>query len=411
MAKSVSVIGLGYIGLPTAIALASANVRVHGVDINPQVVAALNRGETHLEEPGVAIRLKECVGDRLFSASTQVIASDYYIIAVPTPFEGDHIPDLSYVASAALAIAPHLYNGAVIILESTSPVGTTRQLCQWIQEVRPDLHFAHLQDKGPRVEVAYCPERVLPGRIMQELIENDRIIGGVTPESAEAALALYRHFAQGKIHLTSDRVAEMVKLAENTFRDVNIAYANELSMICEENGLDVWEVIALANRHPRVNILQPGPGVGGHCIAVDPWFIVHQAPLQAKLIRQARLTNLAKTDFVLAAIEKLYCQQNQPLALLGLAFKANVDDLRESPAVEITRALAQKIPQMIYVAEPHVSELPPALNLPNLQLVSLETAIEKAGMLVLLVDHKEFLTIDPHILSEKIIYDTRGGWR
>jgi UDP-N-acetyl-D-mannosaminuronic acid dehydrogenase len=410
--RGVSVIGLGYIGLPTSAAIAAQGVRVYGVDITQSTVDAVNAGQVPIVEPDLDIAVAGAVARGHLTAATTPGPADVHIIAVPTPFREGHQPDLSYVQSAAEAIAPHLQAGDVVILESTSPPGTTRKVSEWIGAIRPDLRMPHSDAATPDVHVAHCPERVLPGRIMVELVTNDRVIGGLTPACADRAAALYALFCQGEVLLTDAASAEMAKLVENSFRDVNIAFANELANICDRLGFDVWEIIRLANRHPRVNVLNPGPGVGGHCIAVDPWFIVAAAPEEAVLIRQAREINDARPAGVVARIQET-ARSGESVACLGLAFKADIDDMRESPAVDVVRQLALAEPdRKILAVEPHVTALPRALaDLDNVRLVTLEDALFEAGTLALLVDHQAFTTIDEEQLRSKSLIDTRGLWR
>jgi len=414
---TVCVMGLGYIGLPTASLLATKGFRVRGVDFNPAVVGAIQRGEVHIQEPDLDVLVKSAVQSGRLTAHAEPAPADVFILAVPTPFRDGHVPDLSHVESASRAIAPHVKPGNLVILESTSPVGTTEKVAQWVHSVRPDLSVpawtkAASAPAANAVHFAHCPERVLPGQILRELIENDRVIGGVDPASTQKAQALYRAFSAGKILLTDSRTAEMCKLTENACRDVNIAFANELSFICERLNVDVWELIELANHHPRVKVLQPGPGVGGHCIAVDPWFLVHAAPDAARLIRTAREVNDSKPQHVVAKVEaKATRLKNPVIACLGLAFKADVDDLRESPAVEITRELATKKLGRILAVEPHVEKLPAALSGAGVELCDLDAAVKSADILVLLVNHRAFAEIDRAALKEKILIDTRGAWR
>ncbi|MCW4466140.1 UDP-N-acetyl-D-mannosamine dehydrogenase [Glutamicibacter sp. MNS18] len=405
--KEVAVVGLGYIGLPTAAILASQGFRVHGVDVNPRTVEAVAKGEVPFVEPELGDYVARVVSNGLLSATLTTPAADAYIVAVPTPFNEDYTADLRYIEQAADGIAPHLQGTELVILESTAPPGTTEHLMTRLQNARPDLDTSNLL-------VAHCPERVLPGYVMQELVTNDRIVGGMTPQAAEAAKALYRSFCRADILTTDAKTAEMAKLVENSYRDVNIAFANELSVISDKLEIDVWELIELANRHPRVNILQPGPGVGGHCIAVDPWFIVSAAPEDATLIRQARRTNDAKPDWVIGRItDAQAATEGGPVALLGLAFKKNIDDLRESPAIGIVRNLAENCPQTSFlVAEPHVEQLPEVLaGLDNVQLVPTGQALSEADTIALLVDHDQFLDVDPESLRGKQVIDTRGLWR
>ena len=409
----VCVIGLGYIGLPTAAVIARANCRVTGVDVSQSVVDTINRGEIHIEEVDLDGLVRGVVQRGMLVASTQIVPADVFVIAVPTPFEkdGNHSPDLSYVLAAAASVAAVLKKGDVIILESTSPVGTTEALRDRLAALRPDLALPGLCAGTPDVAIAYCPERVLPGHILDELIRNDRSIGGITPRCARKALAFYKLFVRGECVTTDAKSAEMTKLVENAYRDVNIAFANELSMIADRMGLDVWEVIRLANRHPRVNVLQPGPGVGGHCIAVDPWFIVHGAPEEARVIRTAREVNDAKMHHVLARATALVAANpGVPVACLGLAFKANIDDFRESPARFIAASLARKFGSQVRIVEPYASKLPVEFTGTGAGLVDLDTALESCGVLIVLVDHDVFRAVPPQERSRAAIYDTRGIW-
>lgn len=343
-------------------------------------------------------------------ATTQPEAADAFLIAVPTPFKDEHQPDLRFVKAAAESIAPVLKKGDLVILESTSPVGSTEQMADWLAAARPDLRFPQHGDT-PDIFVAYCPERVLPGQVMVELINNDRVIGGMTPACSARASELYRLFLKGECVETNARTAEMCKLTENSFRDVNIAFANELSLICADQGINVWELIALANRHPRVNILQPGPGVGGHCIAVDPWFIVAQNPELARLIRTAREVNLAKTAHVIGAAEMLVSQHPEArVACLGLAFKPNIDDFRESPAVEVAAALARRFGKQIRIVEPYARGLPMDFAGTGAELIDLDSALAQCDLLIVLVDHDLFKSIPLEERGDKIVYDTRGLW-
>lgn len=407
----VAVIGLGYIGLPTAAILATNGIDVVGVDVNERTVEAVNAGEVPFVEPDLGIHVSGAVSQGRLTATTSTPKADAYIVAVPTPFYEDRSADLSYIEAAARGIAPQLQGGELLILESTSPPGATEHMANYILKLRPDLSIDGSNGR-PAILVAHCPERVLPGRVMIELVTNDRIVGGMSPEAAEAAKNLYAVFCQGEILTTDAVTAEMAKLVENSYRDVNIAFANELSVISDRLGIDVWELIRLANHHPRVNILQPGPGVGGHCIAVDPWFIVAAAPEEAKLIRAARDVNDAKPEWVVqkavSALEGL--ESTAEVAILGLAFKANIDDLRESPAVQITSMIADRLPdRRINVAEPHINILPRALSQSvNVALTSPEEAIERSGVILLLVDHDQFRGLDTGIIAGKNVVDTRG---
>jgi UDP-N-acetyl-D-mannosaminuronic acid dehydrogenase len=393
MLKTVSVIGLGYIGLPTAAMLASRKLRVIGVDVNQYAVDTINQGKIHIIEPDLDLLVNAAVTGGYLSAQTKAAPADAFMIAVPTPFFDDLSPDLSYVEAAAKSIAPVLVKGNLVVLESTSPVGTTELMCKWIKEVRPDLTLP-TDSNSPDIHVAYCPERVLPGKVVQELISNDRIVGGLTPACSEMAKQLYRTFVAGELLETDARTAEMSKLTENSFRDVNIAFANELSLICDKLNINVWELIRMANRHPRVNILTPGAGVGGHCIAVDPWFIVHSAPEQARLIRTAREVNDFKPEWVLQKVMTTVANHplNKPsVACFGLAFKPDIDDLRESPALHIVNKLADTYEGKVLAVEPNV-ESTNKLN-SKAQLVSLEQGLA-ADIIVILVKHKAFANCD-----------------
>lgn len=407
---TVCIVGLGYIGLPTAAMLSSRGCRVAGLEVNSRVVETINRGETHIVEPDLNAVVASAVASGKLSATLQTPDADVFVIAVPTPFKGEMLPDLRYVEQAARSIAPKLQPGNLVILESTSPVGTTEQLSSWLAQERPDLRLPGSDGDAIDVHIAYCPERVLPGRIMQELISNDRIIGGLTPACSEKAAAFYRIFVEGECVITNARTAEMCKLSENSFRDVNIAFANELSIICDKLGIDVWELIRLANRHPRVNILMPGAGVGGHCIAVDPWFIVASSPEEARLIKSAREVNDDKPDWVVAKIGKAMARHGQvSVACFGLAFKPDIDDLRESPAVRIVAALADQFPGHVLAVEPHITELPPLLRDKGVRLVSPEVAFDEADIIALLVDHQVFEGLGSRVAPENLI-DTRGQW-
>ena len=402
---SVCVIGLGYIGLPTAALVASRGMRVFGADVDAAVVAGLNAGRTHILEPDLDGLLRKVVGDGLLTAHALPQPADVFIIAVPTPLAAGNRPMLEHVFSATRALAPVLAAGNVVILESTSPVGTTAALARLLGELRPDLAVPGVAPV-PDFALAHCPERVLPGRIIVELVENDRCVGGITPACAEAAAAFYERFVRGAVLRSDAATAELVKLTENAFRDVNIAFANEMSMVAEQAGVDVWELIRLANRHPRVNILQPGPGVGGHCIAVDPWFIVDAAPEQARLIRTAREVNDHKTAHVRGLVTAAArAMPGAPITCFGLAFKANVDDLRESPALAIARDLDRDFPGRVVAVEPHVAAAP------GLELLGLEAALERPGIYVLLVDHTVFRRVAPERLAGRHVIDTRGAWR
>ena len=408
--NSVCVVGLGYIGLPTAAIIASRGVPVIGVDVNARAVETINAGGVHIVEPDLDIAVRSTVSSGLLTATTEPQPAGVFVIAVPTPLQDDKSPDVSKVKAAALAIAPVLEAGNLVLLESTSPVGTTEQLVSWLTEARPDLRLPAADQPEADVRVAYCPERVLPGRVMQELITNDRIIGGISRFCAERAAEFYQLFVSGDLHRTDARTAEMVKLTENSFRDVNIAFANELSLICDRLGVNPWELIELANFHPRVNILNPGPGVGGHCIAVDPWFLVDSAPRQARLIRTSREVNDSKPAWVVEQARGAAARLEAPaIACLGLAFKANIDDLRESPAIEIVESLADAGIGQLLVVEPNIDALPQSLDARDgVELVSLEGALSRANVLLVLVDHREFSDLR-HVDRDRYqIIDTCG---
>jgi UDP-N-acetyl-D-mannosaminuronic acid dehydrogenase len=409
----VCVVGLGYIGLPTAAIIARAGCPVLGLDVSDHVVETINRGEIHIEEVDLDGLVQAVVQRGLLKAAIEIEPADVFVIAVPTPFhnDGQHTPDTSYVMDAVSKVAGVLKKGDCIILESTSPVGTTEAMRDLLAEKRPDLAMPGLSEGTPDVSIAYCPERVLPGKILEELTHNDRSIGGITPRCARKALAFYKRFVKGECVVTDAKSAEMTKLVENAFRDVNIAFANELSMIADKQGLDVWEVIRLANRHPRVNILQPGPGVGGHCIAVDPWFIVNGAPDEAKIIRQARETNDAKMHHVLDRAKALVeAHPDAKIGCLGLAFKANIDDFRESPARFVSAALARDYGARIKVVEPYANALPAEFDGTAAELIDIDSALEDCGVLIVLVDHDIFKVIPPEEREGAAVYDTRGIW-
>ena len=407
----VAVIGLGYIGLPTAAIIARAGCKVLGIDVSEHVVETINRGEIHIEEVDLDGLVQGVVARGLLRASTQVAPAEVFVIAVPTPFDKNHAPDISYVLSAGRAIAPALKSGDVVILESTSPVGTTEALRDLIAELRPDLKVPGISRETPDLSIAYCPERVLPGKILEELTNNDRSIGGITPRCARKALAFYKRFVRGACIVTDARSAEMTKLVENAYRDVNIAFANELSIVSDKMGLDVWEVIRLANRHPRVNILSPGPGVGGHCIAVDPWFIVHGAPEETPLIRTARGVNDGKIRHVIRKAEAMVeANPGAKVACLGLAFKANIDDFRESPARLVAATLARRFGARINVVEPYTEALPLEFTDTGAALIDIDSALEDCDLLIVLVDHDVFRAVPLAERADKVVYDTRGIW-
>lgn len=409
---SVAVIGLGYIGLPTAAVLASVGAKVVGVDVKQSTVDAVNAGELPFVEPDLGTVLAGAVSMGTLVATTVVPRSDAYIIAVPTPFGESHVPDLSHVTTAARNIAARLEGGELIILESTSPPGATELVARTVLDERTDL--TDEPGRPNTVYFAHCPERVLPGRIIIELRTNDRIIGSLNGDAGERARDLYQLFSEGEMLLTDARTAELAKLTENAYRDVNIAFANELSVIADQLDVDVWELIELSNHHPRVNILQPGPGVGGHCIAVDPWFIVSAAPEASRIIRSAREINDAKPQYVLDKVVPRARRYKEPrIAVLGLAFKPDIDDLRESPAMLITDRLAGLVPEGdIMAVEPHIDELPHILSAHgNVRLTHFEDAMRAADIVLLLVDHTIFKNADPSTLTEGVIVDTRGAWR
>jgi UDP-N-acetyl-D-mannosaminuronic acid dehydrogenase len=411
----ISVIGLGYIGLPTAAMFASRKIGVIGIDINAETVATINRGEIHIVEPDLDLAVRTAVQAGYLRASQKAEPAQAFLIAVPTPFQDEHQPDLSYIEAAARTIAPVLQPGNLIVLESTSPVGATEHLAGLLASERPDLTFPATHGESSDIRVAHCPERVLPGKVMQELVHNNRIIGGLTPRCSAMAEALYKTFVQGECVTTDVRTAEMAKLAENSFRDVNIGFANELSIICDRLDIDVWELIALANRHPRVNILSPGPGVGGHCIAVDPWFIITRSPDEARLIRTAREVNDSKPqwviDKVIAALANL-CAANPTrvasefvIACYGLAFKPDIDDLRESPALEIARQLESIHDGPLLLVEPHVNHVPNGFL--KAELVDIDWAYAEADLHLMLVDHTLFRQRGA---PSGVIIDTKGIW-
>ncbi|AJP72589.1 UDP-N-acetyl-D-mannosamine dehydrogenase [Sphingomonas hengshuiensis] len=407
----VAVLGLGYIGLPTAAVIARTGAKVLGVDVDAHIVETVNSGRVHIEEIDLDGLVSGVVARGNLRASLEIAPAEVFVIAVPTPFGENHAPDIGYVLKAATTIAVVLKPGDVVILESTSPVGTTEKVAELLARLRTDLRIPGHCTGSADVAIAYCPERVLPGRILVELIDNDRVIGGITSRCARKALQFYRRFVRGACVTTTAKAAEMTKLSENAFRDVNIAFANELSLIAERMGVDVWEVIRLANRHPRVNILSPGPGVGGHCIAVDPWFLVSAAPEQTPLIRTAREVNDGKVEHVIAkAAEMVAAHPRTRVACLGLAFKANIDDFRESPALKVATALAQRFGDRIVIVEPYADALPPALADTGAVLIDVDAALESCDALIVLVDHDIFRSIPLDERADKQVYDTRGIW-
>ena len=397
--QRICVLGLGYIGLPTASLLATKGYSVHGVDVTQRVVDTINQGAIHIVEPDLDVMVRAAVASGNLKAGLTPVEADLFIIAVPTPFKDEHVPDVSYVDSATDAIAPFVKEGDIVILESTSPVGTTERVAERLAAARPELQG--------KLSIAHCPERVLPGRILRELVDNDRVVGGIDRASTDAAAGFYETFVRGEVLRTTARTAEMCKLVENSFRDVNIAFANELSLICDDLGINVWELISLANRHPRVSILTPGPGVGGHCMAVDPWFVVHTAPTQAKLIRQARAINDGKTDWVIERVlEKANRFREPVVACLGLAYKPDVDDLRESPALRVYEELVERLGvERVLAVEPNLK------TSDERPLTELDEALRRADVVVALVSHRPFRHVDPEILKAKVVIDTCGVFR
>lgn len=408
---TVAVIGLGYIGLPTAATLATRGLNVVGVDVNEKIVTKISEGRAHFSEPDLDILMDAAVKSGKLRAVLEPEPADAFVIAVPTPFRDDKTADLRFVEQATRSVARVLKKGDLIILESTSPVGTTRKLCEWVAEERPDLQLP-LDGKKGDINVAYCPERILPGRMVFELVQNDRIIGGMSKASCAHAVDFYKLFVRGTLLETSASTAEFVKLIENAYRDVNIAFANELSVLCNELKLNVWEAISLANRHPRVNILNPGPGVGGHCIAVDPWFLISPHRDATRLMAAARQVNDQKPDFVLKTVLNQMDRFKRPVvSCLGLAYKPDVDDLRESPALHIVQLLAARDAELIIV-EPNIDTLPDTLsNNSNVTLAKFDEAVEKADIVVVLVGHSTFSTAPRDILLSKVVIDTVGLWQ
>jgi len=420
--ETISVIGLGYIGLPTAAVFASRRKQVIGVDVNQHAVDTINKGDIHIVEPELDMLVHAAVHEGNLKAVTQPEPADAFLMAVPTPFihdpEGNsHKADMKYIEAASKALAPVLEKGNLVVLESTSPVGATEQMAAWLAEARPDLTFPQTHGEDSDIRIAHCPERVLPGHVIRELVENDRVIGGMTPKCSQAAKAVYQIVVEGECVTTTARTAEMAKLTENSFRDVNIAFANELSTICHKLDISVWELIALANRHPRVNILQPGAGVGGHCIAVDPWFIVDSCPEEARIIRTAREVNDGKPQWVLERVKEKLEQHHQSnpawtradikVACLGVAFKPDIDDLRESPALGIAKQVAE-LGAQVQIVEPNIEELPQSLNHSNVALTSLEQALEQADVVCVLVKHKPFIESVEQIKTKTNVVDAVG---
>lgn len=419
----ISVVGLGYIGLPTAAVIASRRCEVIGLDVSPKVVDTINRGDIHIVEPDLDMIVHAAVKEGYLRATLNPEPADAFLIAVPTPFKAEdgkeHVPDLKYIESAAKAIAPVLEKGNLVILESTSPVGATERMAEWLAEARPDLVFPQTGGEASDIRIAHCPERVLPGHVIRELVSNDRVIGGMTPKCSQAAAELYSLFVEGECVKTTARTAEMAKLTENSFRDVNIAFANELSLICDRLEIDVWELIELANRHPRVNILKPGPGVGGHCIAVDPWFIVSETPEQARLIRTAREVNDGKPQWVIEKVKSALgdflvtnpgrTASDVSVAVFGLAFKPDIDDLRESPSLAIAEQLHKELPQPLLLVEPNIQGVPGSLE--GCSLVTAEAAIDKADICVILVAHKQFRGLDYSAIAPGCVIDVVASGR
>lgn len=408
----VAVLGLGYIGLPTAAVIASGGADVLGVDVKEEILDGVSTGSIHILEPDLEGLVQKVVTDGSLRVAAKPQPSDVFIIAVPTPIDDDKRPVLTSVFSAAGSIAPVLERGNLVILESTSPVGTTEAVCSLLSHLRPDLTFPTQAALAADVNVAYCPERVLPGRIVTEIVQNDRCIGGVSALCSIRAQRFYKSFVRAACIITTARTAELVKLTENAFRDANIAFANELSMICDRLDINVWDVIDLANRHPRVNILRPGPGVGGHCIAVDPWFIVHSTPDLANLIRTARTTNDGMIAYTIAAATALIdAHPRADVACLGLSFKANVDDLRGSPALQVAKTLAEGHGRRIKIVEPHIKELPADVARTGAMFVSLKNALASCAVAIVLVDHEEFRRVPLGERRHLAVLDTRGIWR
>jgi UDP-N-acetyl-D-mannosaminuronic acid dehydrogenase len=413
--NTISIIGLGYIGLPTAAVFASHKVKVIGVDVNQNTVDTINRGEIHIVEPGLDMAVKTAVADGYLRATTKPEQADAFLIAVPTPFKegpnGHNHPDTDFIEAAARSIALPLKKGDMVILESTSPVGTTEQLAKWLEEIRPDLTFPQTHGENSDIRMAYCPERVMPGNVLRELVENDRVIGGMSARCSEMAASLYKTIVRGSCFLSDSRTAEMCKLVENSYRDINIAFANELSIISDELGINVWNLISLANRHPRVNILNPGPGVGGHCIAVDPWFIVAGSPKNARIIKTARTVNDEKPTWVVRKIEEKIAdmvkenpklRNNMTVEIYGITYKPNIDDIRESPAIEIVNKLRSVFDGTINVIDGNVKNLPSKIK--NVKLINMNPR-SRSDLKIMLVPHEEFKKLD---LSDRKWLDFTG---
>lgn len=409
--ENITVIGLGYIGLPTAVLFADAGLKVFGYDVNPDIIQSINAGIPHFQEPDLEVLLRKHRQSEAFIALDTLKTSDAYIIAVPTPMMADKSPDLSYVISAVENITQLLRPGNLVIIESTVPVGTCEKIAHMIYHLRPDLRPAGVFDDQVNLHIAHCPERVLPGRIIHELIHNDRIIGGVTRKCTQKAIDLYKFAIKGTCHTTAANVAETVKLSENAFRDVNIAFANELSIICDNANVNVYDVIRLANKHPRVNILSPGPGVGGHCIAIDPWFLIAGDPENSCLMAVARHVNDTKPLHIIDKITSLALRFKDPVIhCLGLTYKADVDDIRQSPSIEIVQHLADKKLGKLLVSDPLLNHLPQNLQDQEITFIDFEAGIKQADIIVLLTDHSVFKTIDHKLIMQKNIIDTRGVW-
>ena len=412
--KHVCVVGLGYVGLPTAAVLASRGIQVTGVDTNASTVDTINNGKPHIVEPDLDMIVHGAVSAGKLTASATPVSADAFILAVPTPFDDDRKPDLRHLYDATHAIAGVLKAGDLVVVESTVPVGATAQVGAWLSAARPDLKIPSSITPldAHDICISHSPERVLPGRVLLELVRNDRVIGGLCHDCAQKTADLYGTVVEGQMHLTDAKTAELVKLSENAYRDVNIAFANELANVAEPLGIDVREVIALANRHPRVDILNPGPGVGGHCIAVDPWFIVATDPDNTPLIQTARMVNDDRPAAIAEQIANLPgAKDGAPIACLGLSYKADIDDLRESPSIHVIERLRERINNPILVVEPNVSELPPTLEaLRDVTLMTLEESLSAATVIVLLTDHKVFGSISPDVLDIKDVLDTRGVW-
>ena len=409
----ISVIGLGYVGLPTAVILANAGHQVVGVDINPNIIETINAGDIHIVEPGLKEKVKKLTKAKKLSASTEIECSDVFIISVPTPLTKSNKPELKFIKQAVKSFSKHLKKGNLVILESTSPIGTSEKISSWIKNMRPDLKMPSPSSSSHSdINIAHCPERVLPGNVLHELVYNDRIIGGISEACSQKTLEVYKTFVKANCYLTNARAAEFCKLAENAYRDVNIAFANELSLISNKLMVDPWEVISLANKHPRVNILQPGPGVGGHCIAVDPMFIAHSAPNDSKLIQAARAVNNYKPQFVFKQIKEAINRiikptKNITISAFGLSYKPNIDDLRESPALQIIENLKNLRCKQVMVIEPNIRALPDSLN----DFACIEKDINqatKADILVFLVSHNEFKILKDYNFKSRIVIDACG---